>query len=621
MKIRLKHEYDLRHKQLGRFRLALTDATTIYPIGSKITLGDWHAAGPFTAEHGNLAFYKVYEPETKDVKTGDTFEVNEKTIKWEKQTHWVDEQVHNDIAGENSATYLFRNIASVTQQKALLYIGSNDALKVWMNGTELLSKNVQRDAAADQEQIQVNLKPGNNTLLLKVVNYSGPSGFYFRMESAPPMVPADIVDIAGSPRGERETAQKEQIRDYYRKNITPDKTVNENTKRAFADMQTLFADLSEVQGKRDTLDASLTTTLVMQEREEPRGAYVLTRGEYQHREEQVYPQTPAVLPAMLEDMAPNRLGFAKWLLSPEHPLTARVAINRFWQNVFGMGIVETSEDFGTQGKPPVHPELLDWLATEFIASGWDVQAMIKLMLTSATYRQSAQVTPEKLERDADNALLSRSPRYRLDAEIVRDNALTLSGLLYTKIGGPSVKPPQPDGLWKAVGFTGSNTDTFVKDTGADKVYRRSLYTFWKRTAPPPQMNILDAPSREACTIRRERTNTPMQALMLMNDPQFFEAARAFAERTIKEGGETPEARIAYIFEAATARLPKPKEEALLLETFRVHYEALAADPEAAKALIAVGESPPDETLEAVEVAAWTMIANLILNLDEVLNKG
>ena len=621
LKIRLKHEYDLRHKQLGRFRLALTDATTIYPIGSKITLGDWHAAGPFTAEHGNLAFYKVYEPETKDVKTGDTFEVNGKTIKWEKQTHWVDEQVHNDIVGENSATYLFRNITSVTQQKALLYIGSNDALKVWMNGTELLAKNVQRDAAADQEQVQVNLKPGNNTLLLKVVNYSGPSGFYFRMESASPMVPADIVDIAGTPRGERETAQTEQIRDYYRKNITLDKTVNENAKRAFTDLKTLFADLSEVQGKRNTLDASLTTTLVMQEREEPRGAYVLTRGEYQHRAEQVYPQTPSVLPAMPEDIAPNRLGFAKWLLSPEHPLTSRVTINRFWQNVFGMGIVETSEDFGTQGKPPVHPELLDWLATEFITSGWDVQGMLKLMLTSATYRQSAQVTPEKLERDADNALLSRSPRYRLDAETVRDNALALSGLLYTKIGGPSVKPPQPDGLWKAVGFTGSNTDTFVKDAGADKVYRRSLYTFWKRTAPPPQMNILDAPSREACTIRRERTNTPMQALMLMNDPQFFEAARAFAERTIKEGGETQEARIAYIFEAATTRLPNLKEKSLLLETFQAHYEELEANPEAAKELIAVGESPPDETLDAVEIAAWTMIANLILNLDEVLNKG
>ena len=621
LKIRLKHEYDLRQKSLGRFRLALTDAPTIYPIGSKMTLGDWHSAGPFTAEHGNLAFYQVYEPETKNVNTNDTFEVNGKTIKWEKQTHWVDGQVHNDIVGENSATYLFRNIASVTQQKAQLSIGSNDALKVWVNGAELLSKNVQRDAGADQEQFQVQLKPGNNTLLLKVVNYSGLSGFYFRIETEAPMTPADVVEIAGMPRGERETEQQAKIRDYYRQNLRLDKTLNENTLRAFADLKALFADLAEVQQKRDTLDAELTTTLVMEEREEPRGAYVLARGEYQNRREQVYPQTPAVLPEMPEDVMLNRLGFAQWLLSPEHPLTARVAINRFWQDVFGVGIVETAEDFGTQGTPPVHPELLDWLATEFIATGWDVQKMLKLMLTSATYRQSAQVTPEKLERDADNILLSRAPRYRLDAEIVRDNALALSGLLYTKIGGPSVKPPQPDGLWKAVGFTGSNTDTFVQDTGADKVYRRSLYTFWKRTAPPPQMNILDAPSREACTIRRERTNTPMQALMLMNDPQFFEAARAFAERTIKEGGETPEARIAYIFEMATARLPKPVEKELLLKTFQTHYQELAADPDAAKALITVGESAPDETLDAVEVAAWTMIANLILNLDEVLNKG
>ena len=621
LKIRLKHEYDLRQKQLGRFRLALTDAPTIYPIGSKITFGDWHAAGPFTAEHGNLAFYQVYEPETKNVNTNDTFEVDGKTVKWEKQAHWVDGQVHNDIVGENSATYIFRNIASVTQQRAQLYIGSNDALKVWMNGTEVLSKNVQRDAGADQEQIQVQLKPGNNALLLKVVNYSGLSGFYFRIETDAPMIPAEVVEIAGMPRGEREPEKQAHIRDYYRNNVTPDKTVHENTKRAFADLKARFTDLAEVRGKRDTLDASLTTTLVMEEREEPRGAYVLARGEYQHREEEVYPQTPAVLPTLPEDSLPNRLGFAKWLLLPEHPLTARVAINRFWQNVFGAGIVETAEDFGTQGIPPVHPELLDWLATEFIASGWDVQKMLKLMLTSATYRQRAQVTPEKLERDADNALLSRSPRYRLDAEMVRDNALAVSGLLYTKVGGPSVKPPQPDGLWKAVGFTGSNTDTFVQDTGPDKVYRRSFYTFWKRTAPPPQMNILDAPSREACTIRRERTNTPMQALMLMNDPQFFEAARAFAERAIKEGGETPEARLYYLFEAATARLPKPVEEELLLKTFQSHYQELAADPEAAKALITVGESAPDDTLDAVEVAAWTMIANLILNLDEVLNKG
>ena len=609
LKIRLKHEYDLRHKQFGRFRLAVTDAPTIYPVGSKMTLGNWHSVGPFTAAHGNLAFYQVYEPETKPVKTGDEFTFGGKTLKWAQQTHWVDAQVHNDIVGENSATYLHRNINSATRQKALLHIGSGDALKVWINDTEIFAKNVQRDAAAEQEQLQVQLNPGNNALLLKVVNYSGPSGFYFRIETDVPLVPADIVDIAATSRGEREEAPQAQIRDYYRGNVTQD-----------ADLKALFVELAEVRQKRNTLDASLTTTLVMQERTEPRGAYVLERGEYERRGEQVYPQTPAALPPMAADAAPNRLSLAKWLLSPEHPLTARVTINRFWQNLFGTGIVKTAEDFGTQGIPPVHPELLDWLATEFIASGWDVQQMLKLMLTSATYRQSAQITARKLELDADNRLLSRGPRFRLDAETLRDNALAVSGLLYTHIGGPSVKPPQPDGLWAAVGFTGSNTDKFVQDTGPDKVHRRSLYTFWKRTSPPPQMNILDAPSRESCTVRRERTNTPMQALMLMNDPQYFEAARAFAERILNEGGTTSHARIAYAFEMATARLPKSDEAALLLATLEAQTEELAANPEAATELVQVGESASDETLDAVEVAAWTLIANLILNLDEVVNK-
>ncbi|MCY4403708.1 MAG: DUF1553 domain-containing protein [Candidatus Poribacteria bacterium] len=610
LRIRLNHESESAKHHLGRFRLAVTDAPTIYPIGSKVGLANWHSVGPFTAEHGNVAFYNVYEPETKPVNTGDKFTVGSQELTWKQQAHWKDGEVHNDIVGENSATYLYRNISSETKQKATLYLSSNDGLKVWVNQTEVLASNIQRDAVPDTDRIQIQLNPGNNALLLKVVNYSGPSGFYFRMESDTPMVTANIVDTIAIERGKRNGDQQTQIREYYRRNVTTDEGLKK-----------LYADISDTQNKRNSLNNSFTTTLVMQERSEPRGAYILERGAYEHRGEQVYPQTPAALPPMVKGSPPNRLSLAKWLVSPKHPLTSRVTINRFWQHIFGAGIVRTSEDFGTQGTPPTHPELLDWLATEFVASEWDVQTMLKLMLTSATYKQSSRVTPEKLELDADNVLLSRAPRYRLDAEIVRDNVLTLSGLMFKRIGGPSVKPPQPGGLWKAVGFTGSNTDTFRKDSGSDKVHRRSLYTFWKRTAPPPQMNILDAPSREACTIRRERTNTPMQALMLMNDPQFFEAARVFAERTIKLGGNTPEERISYMFELATAREPKPTEAALLLETMKAHAEELKADPEAAKELIAVGESKPDEKLDAVEVATWTMIANLILNLDEVLNKG
>ena len=249
----------------------------------------------------------------------------------------------------------------------------------------------------------------------------------------------------------------------------------------------------------------------------------------------------------------NRLGLAQWLIAPEHPLTARVAVNRFWLQVFGTGIVKTAEDFGAQGEPPSHPELLDWLAVQFREDGWDVKRFMKRLVMSATYRQSSRVTPELLAKDPANRLLARGPRFRLDAEMLRDQAFFAGGLLVETIGGPSVKPPQPSGLWEAVAYTDSNTAHFAADTGVEKIHRRSFYTFWKRTAPPPQMTTFDAPSRESCQVRRERTNTPLQALLLMNEPQFIEAARALAERTLREGGSTADDRLRYMFRLVTAR--------------------------------------------------------------------
>ncbi|SVC05115.1 uncharacterized protein METZ01_LOCUS257969, partial [marine metagenome] len=352
------------------------------------------------------------------------------------------------------------------------------------------------------------------------------------LEQESPLVPPEVVDTAKLAVADRTAAQIEAVRNYYRHQVSSDE-----------DLKKLRQDLEISEQKKNEIDQSIPTTLVMQERETPRGSYVLYRGEYTQRRQQVEPATPSVLPAMGEDASENRLGLARWLVSPGHPLTSRVTVNRFWQQLFGTGLVETSEDFGSQGQRPSHPELLDWLAIEFIDSGWDIKRLMKLMLTSATYRQSSQVKREVLALDPENRLLSRGPRFRLDAEMLRDQALSVSGLLRGDIGGPSVKPPQPDGLWYAVAITGSNTARFVKDEGAEKVHRRSLYTFWKRTSPPPQMNILDAPSREACTVRRERTNTPLQALMLMNDPQYVEAARAFAERVIKEGGQTEKEKL------------------------------------------------------------------------------
>jgi hypothetical protein len=298
-----------------------------------------------------------------------------------------------------------------------------------------------------------------------------------------------------------------------------------------------------------------------------------------------------------------------------------VAVNRFWQQCFGTGLVKTAEDFGSQGEPPSHPELLDWLAVQFMEDGWDVKKFMKRLVTSATYRQSAKVTRDRLEKDRDNRLLSRGPRFRLDAEMLRDQALFAGGLLVEKVGGPSVKPPQPPGLWEAVAFTGSNTGKFTADTGHEKVHRRSMYIFWKRTASPPQMNALDAPSREACTVRRERTNTPLQALLMMNEVQFVEASRALAERTLKNGGPTPEARLAYMFKIVTARTPDSRELTELLAAYNDHLATFSKYEKAAQQLIAVGETRPDASLNPRELAAWTMLANLILNLDEVITRG
>ena len=366
------------------------------------------------------------------------------------------------------------------------------------------------------------------------------------------------------------------------------------------------------------LEGRFASTLVMQEMSNPRVAHVLKRGEYDQPGEAVEPGVPAVFPAFDPQLPNNRLGLAKWLVEPTHPLTSRVTVNRLWQQHFGIGLVKTAEDFGSQGEWPSHPELLDWLAVEFVKSGWDVKAMHRLMVTSATYRQSADVATDSYREDPDNRLLARGPRHRLDAETIRDQALAVSGLLSEQVGGKSVKPYQPDGLWSAVGYTTSNTANFTQDHG-ESLYRRSLYTFWKRTSPPPSMQILDAPSREVCVVRRPRTNSPGAALVLMNDPQFVEAARHLAEHLLQQR-RTDAARIDYGFERVIARKPTNDERAIvmnMLSAFRTRYQE---DPESASQLVGVGESVSQSAGNVGELAAWTLVANTLLNLDETISK-
>jgi hypothetical protein len=414
------------------------------------------------------------------------------------------------------------------------------------------------------------------------------------------------VWLASKTTKERSVAEKNELYEWWLPSLDP----------AFKDLTSKLAEVGKMQ---EAIKSRAVITHVMQEKPEEAMAHILFRGEYDQRRDQVKPETPAFLPTFPSELPHNRLGLAQWLLRPEQPLTARVTVNRFWQEVFGNGLVRSTGDFGGMGENPSHPELLDWLAVDFRESGWDVKRLFKMLVTSATYRQAAVITPVKLEKDPHNKLLSRGPRFRMDAEMVRDYALASSGLLTRKIGGPSVRPYQPEGVWEAVAMPGSNTREYKQDTG-ENLYRRSMYTFWKRAAPPASMDIFNAPTREVCIVRRERTNTPLQALVTLNDPQFIEAARQLATRAIHEGGAKPDDRVDFLARRLLARPLSAAELKVVrtsLDQLLGFYEKHADD---AKQLLAVGESKPDAKIEPQQLAAWTMLTNELMNLDEVLNK-
>jgi len=372
---------------------------------------------------------------------------------------------------------------------------------------------------------------------------------------------------------------------------------------------------------RDDLQASLPRSLVFDDLPQMRDSFVMQRGAYDKPGAKVTPATPAFLPPLkAAGPMPTRLDLAKWLVAEDQPLTARVAANRLWQQFFGTGIVKTSEDFGLQGEPPSDPDLLDWLARTYVDSGWDTKSLVRRIVTSRAFRRAAHVRPELVARDPENRLLARGPRLRLDAEQIRDNALAVSGLLVPTIGGRGVKPYQPDNIWEPVGYVDSNTRYYKRDSGAG-LYRRSLYTFLKRTAPPPFMSNFDAPSREQFCARRERSNTPLQALQLMNDTQFVEAARALAARALAEASGDDRDRMAWMFRTVLARGPEPGEIDLLARALGDHRRRYAADAAAAAKLIAIGDSQPPSHLSPEELAAWTLVANTVLNLDETLTRN
>ncbi|MCC7376551.1 MAG: PSD1 domain-containing protein [Verrucomicrobiales bacterium] len=430
-----------------------------------------------------------------------------------------------------------------------------------------------------------------------------------------PDAPENLRDaIKKTPADQRTEAQNRQLRDHFLSKVCAD------TRATFDPPLGAVASLRK---QREEFDGAIPATLIWRDLEKPRESFVMERGAYDRPGARVTPGVPAAfppLPPSTSSHPPTRLDFAQWLLRPEHPLTARVAVNRLWQQFFGIGLVKTSGDFGSQGEPPSNPELLDWLALHFRDTGWDIKSFVRLIVTSATYRRSSEVTHDLLQRDPENRLLARGPRFRLDAEQIRDNALFVSGLMVGDMGGKGVKPYQPPNIWEPVGFVGSNTRDYKQDSGP-ALYRRSLYTFFKRTAPAPFMSSFDAPNREQACPRRERSNTPLQALQLMNDVQHFEAARNLAQRMIREGGQDARHRLHFAFRTVLSRPPTDQELAVVLGALDQHLARYHSNPEAANRVISAGESKPDPALPPPELAAYTLAANLLLNLDETLTRN
>ncbi|MGI8785740.1 MAG: DUF1553 domain-containing protein [Acidobacteriota bacterium] len=415
---------------------------------------------------------------------------------------------------------------------------------------------------------------------------------------------SSVNAIAAKPAAERSDIEQEQLRWYFLEKEAP------------LDVREEWRRVLDLKREKERLEQSFPTVMVMAEAPVQKKTFLLNRGAYNKPGDEVGPGVPAVLPRLPAAAPNNRLGFARWLVSPENPLLARVTVNRFWQMYFGTGLVKTAEDFGAQGESPSHPALLDWLATEFVSSGWDLKALHKLIVTSATYRQASAATPELLQKDPENRLLARGPRFRLSAEVVRDQALYIAGLATERVGGPSVKPYQPAGLWDELSMQDMS---YRQDHGPD-LYRRSLYTFWKRTVAPPFMLTFDAASRESCVVRENRTNTPLQALNLMNDVTFVEAARALGQRMMREGGAEEARRLRHGFRLVTGRLPSAAEERIVTESLRYHRLYFAADPARARKFLSEGDLAVDKSFDAVELASYAAVGSLLLNLDETVSK-
>ncbi len=560
--------------------------------------GPWQVLGPFAADGFDAAYDRDFGPE-KVVDLSATYA--EGRHRWVTQPDWKDGEAHS-FTGDNSAVYVHRSVRVPADQELALSLGSDDALKLWVNGELVLANKVTRGVAPDQDKPAVRLRAGDNQLLFKVVNGGGGYAFYFK---AVGLAPAEILDLVKYPADQRSPEQVDRLARHFR-GLT---SLLADPRRELADTRKALA----------TLEAELPSTLISEALPEPRLMRVLRRGNWlDDGGEVVEPAVPRSLPQpAATGRRLTRLDLADWMVAPANPLTARVLANRLWKQFFGLGLSRKLEDIGAQGEWPSHPELLDWLASELRDSGWNVKHLVRLLVTSETYRQSSTGSERLREVDPDNRLLARQSAVRLDAEFIRDAALVYSGLLVDRLGGPSSKPYQPPGYYSQLNFPKRE---YEADRGEGQ-YRRGLYTHWQRTFLHPSLAAFDAPTREECTAERVRSNTPQQALTLLNDPTYVEAARALAERVLREGGSTPGERLRYAFRLTLARSPDPREAAVLERLQAEHARAYAADPAAAQALLSTGQRPSPTDLVPEELAAWTSVARAILNLHEVITRS
>jgi hypothetical protein len=635
--VRLEHASQYAQHVLGRVRVRVARANAAVFERLPLALGTWRVVGPFPGASREDVFQREFGPEMA-VELDPTRNFGEGNQHWRPDFELRDGALNSLPIGV-VATYVGRTVYAPSPRQAALSLGSDDGFRLFVDAREVASREVDRSLAADQDRAVIPIPEGRSTLVLKDVNTGGDGGFYFRAEPRRDVGVGELVGdlVAGLlPADARWPDLDARLAVAWQLERSP-------TARLARER------IARVEERAAELEASLPRTMVMKELMTPRPTFVLQRGEYDKpdKDRPVTRAVPVALGELAQDAPRDRLGLAQWMLAPENPLVARVAGNRLFELVFGAGIVRSSEDFGLQGEWPSHPALLDWLAVELRESGWNSREILRLIVTSSTYRQSSVRREELAARDPENRLLASYPRTRLTAEAIRDSALSVSGLLVEEFGGPSVKPYQPAGLWKEVAMPASNTREYVMGSGAD-LWRRSIYTYWKRAAPPPTLSTFDAPTRESCTIRRPTTNTPLQALALWNDPQFVEAARALAARVLHEattsdgarastsptapsspagqrGAESTDradaAHLARIVRCATGRTPDASEIAaarVTLGELRARYRAA---PDDAVELLAVGASPVPTDLDPVELAAWTLVASTALSLDAAITRN